>query len=628
MKNSKLLLYCLIFSGFLIFFSCNKEELTSTNVDTEQYEELSPTYSQEKRQTQPTILGEQKENPFSVENMRIALDSLIAYAKDTESTGVNLKSASEIEILPTDLYVRFLPTDSTQYNTLFADTTLTLFDIPLDYEITQLGDYYYDPTLTTPYTWYYTTVKPGYEPPSGIKYELLSELFIVENSPDYTEEIIEDTTSTLKSSKGRAIIDQNICNALYAISFTLTGNADELPQNIDNSNSTLKSTITNCTKKCVGRSWWKVCWTSCDTYYYPDGYIKVNTPSGDVGFKGVKVRMWRWFSYTDATTDSRGYYYSRARFNKILVGNSITYKLIYECNRDNNSWTFNKSIAGAVCLYRGTYGIGDHSPNGHSMTFYTNSDYWGRAVLSNAIYDYITYANTDGISLPPSHLDIADKQSGDFTSSAPLLNSHVNWSLVYAYPNFWGVVGTIYGYSLFGWAFPDLILRYTKNMSDYEKITTIAWHELTHSSQLQRMKSEKGYLWASDYWSANVYQQASNTINSSDGRPYGKKSDTRWQIIALSEGWANYREWYLGRKYLGYNTLGKDKYGRDYYFSDYTGIPIPYGEMFDNLKNIGCSFTNMEKALCTYSIVGFKNSLIANYPDKSTLISNIVKSYE
>lgn len=628
MKNTKFLLYCLMFSVVLINYSCYQEKLIYTDVDSEQYDELSPSYSKEERQAQPTILGKQKKNPFSVENMRAALDSLIAYATDSESSGVNLKSVSEIEILPTDWYVRFLPVDSTQYNTLFADTSLTLFDIPLDYEIIQLGDYYYDSTLTTPYTWYYTTVKPGYEAPEGIKYEILSELFIVENSPDYTEEIIEDSTATLKSTIGRAMIDQNICNALYAISFTLTGNADELPKDIDKLNSTLKSTITNCTKKCVGRSWWKVCWTSCDTYYYPDGYIKVNTPSGDVGFKGVKVRMWRWFSYTDATTDSRGYYYSLARFNKILVGNSINYKLIYECNRDSNSWTFKKSIAGAACLRRDTYGIGKHSPNGHSMTFYTNSDYWGRAVLSNAIYDYITYASIDGISLPPSHLDIADKQSDKLTSSAPLLNNHVNWSLVYAYPNFWGVVGTIYGYSIFGWIFPDLILRYTNNMSDYEKITAIVWHELTHSSQLQRMKSEKGSLWASDYWSANVYQQASNELT--ENNPYGSKGDTRWQIIALSEGWANYREWRLAKDILGWSdalNYSSDYAGRARYFNE-RSFPITYGEMFDDLVNIGCSYQNIEKSLCTYSITGFRDILISKHPSLKDKINLIIKSYE
>jgi hypothetical protein len=57
------------------------------------------------------------------------------------------------------------------------------------------------------------------------------------------------------------------------------------------------------------------------------------------------------------------------------------------------------------------------------------------------------------------------------------------------------------------------------------------------------IKGEKGYWWASAYWSANIYQQAANNITS--GSPYGSKGDSHWQQIALSEGWANYRKWYL-----------------------------------------------------------------------------------
>ena len=115
----------------------------------------------------------------------------------------------------------------------------------------------------------------------------MSELFIIENSEDYTEEIIDDTTAVLKSASGRAAITQDVCNALYAISFKLTGNGDEL-STVSDDDATLKSTIRNCKRKCVGRRWWKVCWTSCDTYYYPNGSIKINTPNGDVGLKSAK----------------------------------------------------------------------------------------------------------------------------------------------------------------------------------------------------------------------------------------------------------------------------------------------------------------------------------------------------
>jgi hypothetical protein len=218
----------------------------------------------------------------------------------------------------------------------------------------------------------------------------------------------------------------------------------------------------------------------------------------------------------------------------------------------------------------------------------------------------------DGISLPPSNLDIANKQSSDLTSGAPLLNNHINWSLVYAYPNFWGVIGQVYAYSLFGWAFPDLMLRFTKNMSDYNKITAIAWHELTHASQVRRMITVKGLLWASDYWSANVYQQAKNEIDNDNA--YGSKGDTRWQIIALSEGWANFREWKLAGKYLSYSVSLYD-------------FPRNYAYMFNSLYEAGCSYSDMESSLCTYSISGFRDNLIAKYPTLQTKITSIISSY-
>jgi hypothetical protein len=265
------------------------------------------------------------------------------------------------------------------------------------------------------------------------------------------------------------------------------------------------------------------------------------------------------------------------------------------------------------------------------MTFYTNSDYWGKAVLHNAIYNYVTYARSDEISLPPGSLDIASEKNDDFTSSAPLLKNHVNISLFYASP-FWGTLGTIYGYFLFGWAMPDLILRYNKDMNKYNEITAIAWHELTHASQLQRMQSEKGFFWASDYWSHVVLQEVKNYKNTGDS--YGSKGDDNWQVIALAEGWAYYREWNLARRFLGWDTfesadLDDNSEAPEDHYSTTNPDHFPYyfTGMFNRLRQIGCSASNMEKSLCAYSVTGFRDNLIAKYPNLSTQITNIVAEY-
>jgi len=52
------------------------------------------------------------------------------------------------------------------------------------------------------------------------------------------------------------------------------------------------------------------------------------------------------------------------------------------------------------------------------------------------------------------------------------------------------------------------------------------------------MLTNKGFDWASAYLGANVDKQILNSI--SYGSSYGKKGWQNWQIIALSEGWANY----------------------------------------------------------------------------------------
>lgn len=213
---------------------------------------------------------------------------------------------------------------------------------------------------------------------------------------------------------------------------------------------------------------------------------------------------------------------------------------------------------------------------------------------------------------------------------------------MYAYPNFWGFIGQVYAYQLLGDAYPDLILRYKNDKTYYNTITSIVWHELTHSSQVKRMINEKDLVWASDYWSANVYQQASNTFKDydgdgkKDGDSYGNKGDERWQIIALSEGWANYREWKLAKQYLnGYDIYPYiyDKQLQLYRqstFDDYkdVSLAIYYGGMFKRLNDIGCSYHNLEKSLSAYSISAYKDNLISLHSSLSVQITEIIKGYE
>ena len=123
--------------------------------------------------------------------------------------------------------------------------------------------------------------------------------------------------------------------------------------------------------------------------------------------------------------------------------------------------------------------------------------------------------------------------------------------------------------------------------------------------------------------------------------PYGNKGDSNWEVIALSEGWANYRQWKMAKEHLnGYeiyplqpNRNDKNEIIAGFWqptFDNYenTSMAIYYGGMFKRLHEAGCSYSNLEKALYAYSIGGYKDNLIALCPALNEQITQIIKKYE
>lgn len=202
---------------------------------------------------------------------------------------------------------------------------------------------------------------------------------------------------------------------------------------------------------------------------------------------------------------------------------------------------------------------------------------------------------------------------GDRDQSAPLLRKHINMSIIKAMPNWIGFVGQVFGYTLFGAALPDLILNHSSVRDEYNHIRSNVWHELTHASQLRRMTSDRGLLWASEYWSENVYVQASNS------NAYGSKGGRSWQIIALSEGWANYRERIVLAERFNTNRKLTE--------NPFPPFPRNYAFMFRDLANLGISQGELERALSTWTIAGYRDNLIARHPNLITQITDIVNRY-
>lgn len=204
------------------------------------------------------ILGDQLENPYSVKNMQKAYDSLRILNPDLKS---------DLIIEATHYYVRFLPKNFEELDFLGLDTTLILFDYPLDRIIENGGTYYHDPSLPVDQiTWQYTSVPKNFTF-SKVQYEILEELFLS-----------QDTTIILKSS----LVNQITYNQLEDLSLKMTHNYHESNWN----NSGLKA------------SWWT-----------PSGTISVqDNDLGIIPIVGAKVRVRNWFKVKEALTNEQGYF--------------------------------------------------------------------------------------------------------------------------------------------------------------------------------------------------------------------------------------------------------------------------------------------------------------------------------
>ena len=263
-------LFCL--SGLLLALqlsSCEKDEVLNEPVREQQ------TGSKEIR------LGAKVESPFLLRNMQRSVDTLSARS--------GLRSQTVLK--PTHLYVRFLPTDTAQYERLVADTTLDFDSYPLDYELTE-GDSYHDPSLPADViTWQYTVVPADYDLKGlGIMYEVLDELYILDEDLEREDISVGDTQ--LRSGKGSGLSWKSVVDE----ALIQTGNVGE---------TTLRSK-----------------WTPAATIKAYDDLMGKYIP-----LQGVKVRI-RYFAFLKA------YHYTDANGNVSFSSKRTSVEYSIEWERD------------------------------------------------------------------------------------------------------------------------------------------------------------------------------------------------------------------------------------------------------------------------------------------------------
>lgn len=214
------------------------------------------------------VLGDKLEDPFTVENMTRALESVYP------------TKASRIVMTPTDYYVRFLPTGEEQYDRL-ESMGISMLDHPVDYEILKEGDWYHDPDVEEGrITWQYAVVNAGFKFPGDIRYEILDECYIAEND---------------MSTKG----DGLDWEAVEREAFRLTGNGGMLTQTrADGSSGT------------------------------PEGRIEIEDSffGGETeGVRGVKVSCNSFVKFAHAYTDKDGNYRMSKSFSS-----KVRYRIVYK----------------------------------------------------------------------------------------------------------------------------------------------------------------------------------------------------------------------------------------------------------------------------------------------------------
>jgi len=428
-----------------------------------------------------TKLGKKLENPYSVANMKKAFDNLQKHKGRAKTMG------GISEVTTTHLYIKFKPKTEEELDILKSDTTLILYDYPLDYRIEEGGSYYHDPEVPADQpTYQYCAVGVDKQLPSGVEYEVLEELFI----PD--EDKIEDDEeeNAVRAKKASTTFAYNLVDEALRI----TGNLEEDEKNLavrarrskwrpagrvrvwDNSN--IDVVIINkvfdhwvtydCTpyggyNPMTGRT---VPPQTCRRAVYRNDTTIIR--NNYVPVEGVEVRARRWFTTHKGYTNSQGNYSCNGRFRRPANYSIVWERRNFEIRRKDREWWK---------VWKGVRKAKNDGPKmrGDWNLNLRNGEQQYYATIFRAAYHYY-YKDIRGLRRPPQLSRYQAKLKinanlGDFGGDLGLYN-----------PNYWYT---------FGSKSPILITSYG-NDSDEIYATTI--HELAHASHwnLLRKKTLRG----------------------------------------------------------------------------------------------------------------------------------------
>ena len=497
----------------------------------------------------PIVLGQQVANPYTVANMQQA---------------VNIFYGGNYPISASHLYVRFKPSSVEQFMTLEETEDLELQDYPMDYDVTQDGDYYQDPNLgTEDFGWLYTVMPVGYNFPSGIQHEIIDFLYLPEDN-----EMLEDMA---ESMAGGAQYSSSYQDGRRSITRTDLENDVTLTSDCVCPDPNLECVLpAYCFDPPPGGGGGG---GGGNDPRIPRGAIEVQdirtcnftaTPPINVPVRQARIVCKRWFKIERTYTNDQGQFVSSKKFkNKVKVNlktknNNAKVSKIRGIRLWQILFPVKKRLGvfdqGAMASISYLF-VRPASANAHDKEL----PYWVAVTTHNSVVEFRQYSTEFGTGQPPTKLNILVTNWGfqRAAGAAPMWNKCSSLSSDFSsfreYIEFFISLSTyVSQVNLFGFLKNqmDVVIGYAAANSDYNcrltsaNIKSIAYHELGHTAHFAQA--------GCDYWQAYRTRVANELVfGNPDTRPYGDGTENNAGVVAVGEMWGNHCEFIFSNRQYG-----------------------------------------------------------------------------
>ncbi len=474
----------------------------------------------------PTILGNKLNGfPYSVVAMQLATQQVLG-----SSAGVGVNA----------WYMRFKPSNTDQLAAL-EDNDIDLFDYPLDYEVVQEGDYYYDgitPTETIP--WLYAVVPVNFITPTGITNELLQQIH-VPNDYRVEKKAFENTGN---------YVDDADCLVASRPDFDPNNPPAPCPDVCNPQCPDYDPNLCSGGGGGGGIPPISVSRIPSGAITVTDDILNTNLP-----VRKARVVAKRFLKIERTFTNDLGQYqFTKSFRNKVKL--NVKFKnddAIIKGLRGIRFWQMLMPVKINMGTYRGNLNNIPYNVDDNNDVKSRGARHWAAATTHNCVQEYREFAIVTGIGFPPQKTRILLSTAEKATGAAPMyakrfvaqLGQTFVKNLILAVVSapaeivnafisvFKNRIDIIGGYNVSG------NLRSSAQMSEQ------IFHELTHAAHYNKV----GNYWYSQFVDAEFSELVLGGLLPGE-KPYGTASGFNAGYIGLGESWAYYMgHVFTNRKY-------------------------------------------------------------------------------